>query len=239
MKIVPKVSEIEGVSYSYAPPSSGLCDRNTPVMRVLIKEGRWPINADGNSKQKRLRLKQPATPVVKLTHTALLVWARDVAWIAGAVVAVWHIDAVAVLADARLAALVGVHALVGGVRAHLSGRALALERAHRVDALAALAQARNGLALVNVCRPQNTPVHISGVQITAVHISGVQITAGNISGVQITAVHISGVQITAGYISGQHRPLSGPHQREGRDERVERQRPMRDSEPTEGLTETL
>ena len=112
-------------------------------------------------------------PSYHLTHAALLVGTGYVAGVAGAVVAALDVDAAAVVAHARLAALVGVDALVGGVGAHLAVRTPAVERAGRVDTLAALAQTRDRLALVNICR--QTEPQLSAV---TAHCTASAVSAG-------------------------------------------------------------
>ena len=86
-----------------------------------------------------------------LTDAVLAVLTGDESPVADAVVADVGVDARAVGTDALLFALVGFAAFVGLFVALHSGRTFAFERTDRVEALASLAQGRNGFALVDVC----------------------------------------------------------------------------------------
>lgn len=88
----------------------------------------------------------------ELTDTTPAVLAGDEARVTDAVEAAVGVDAAAVLTSARCgSALVQVAALVGLQVATVPRAALALKRAHCVDALAAQTQARDSFTLVYVC----------------------------------------------------------------------------------------
>lgn len=93
--------------------------------------------------------------LARLTDAVLSVLARDEALVADAVVAGVGVDALAVLADALLLALVRFPAFVRLFVALLAWRALASERADRIYALASFAQRRDCLAFVDICWPSH------------------------------------------------------------------------------------
>lgn len=111
-----------------------------------------PPSASTSTQFQQGQATQTTALYTALTHAGLFVGSGDVAGVAVAVVAALHVDAGAVLADARVAALVHIFAGVRLQRPYLAGRALTAEGACRVDALAALAQARDRLTFVYVCR---------------------------------------------------------------------------------------
>lgn len=102
----------------------------------------------------------------ELTDTTPAVLAGDEARVTDAVEAAVRVDAAAVLTRVRgRSALVQVAALVVLQVATVPGAALALERAHRVDAFTAQAQAGDSFTLVYVCNTRMSSLRIYSVAV--------------------------------------------------------------------------
>ena len=91
-----------------------------------------------------------------LTDAIFSILTGNESFVADAVVSIVGVDALAVLADALLLALVRFATFIGFLVTFLTGRAITSEGADGVDARASFAQRRNGLALVNILLIKNT-----------------------------------------------------------------------------------
>jgi len=81
---------------------------------------------------------------------ALSILAGYKAFVADTIVTRVRVDTLAILANALLLTFIGFAAFVGLLVSFLTGRTFTSERADGVDALAAFAQGRNGLAFVDI-----------------------------------------------------------------------------------------